>query len=91
MQAGINSRRRRFNSKERVALFLAAGGVCLNCGDSLPKAWHGDHVVPWSRGGLTDVVNGQALCPRCNVEKGSATVHNLRVWQQEFLAEYFKE
>jgi len=37
--------RRRFNSSERVALYLAADGRCANCGTELEPGWHGDHVT----------------------------------------------
>lgn len=30
---------------------------------------HADHVVPWSRGGRTELSNGQMLCAACNMEK----------------------
>ena len=76
--------RRRFNGRERTALFLAAGGQCTLCGAALEPGWHGDHVQPWSRGGETDVINGQALCPDCNLKKGDKTV-DLRIWQSEAL------
>ena len=32
---------------------------------------HGDHIVPWSLGGLTTADNLQALCGSCNLRKGS--------------------
>lgn len=66
--------RRQFNGRERTALFLAADGRCSNCGVELEPGWHADHVHPWSRGGPTDVTNGQALCPTCNLTKGSNLV-----------------
>lgn len=83
--------RRRFNTAERVALFLAAGGHCAGCGRELEPGWHGDHIEPWSKGGLTDVTNGQAYCPDCNLKKGSKSVTGtveLRSWQQEALERY---
>lgn len=73
--------RRRFNVRERVALFLAAGGRCTNCATPLSRGWHADHVIPWSAHGATDVVNGQALCPTCNLTKGSV-MDDLREWQR---------
>ncbi|MFD7566287.1 DEAD/DEAH box helicase family protein [Streptomyces tendae] len=79
-------RRRSFNRAERIALFLVADGQCSNCGVDLPTGWHGDHVQAWSKGGATDVVNGQALCPDCNLRKGSRgmeDLNELRSWQQE--------
>lgn len=73
--------RRRFNSSERAALYLAADGRCTECGADLESGWHGDHVTPYSAGGPTDVINGQALCPTCNLKKGTS-VSNLRTWQR---------
>lgn len=40
------------------------------CGVELGAGWHADHVAPYSVGGKTDVINGQALCPKCNLRKG---------------------
>lgn len=40
----------------------------------------------WVHGGPTDVINGQALCPPCNLKKGTKPMNEgLRVWQQEAL------
>ena len=63
--------KRRFRAKGRVALFLAARGRCAECGEPLRPGWHADHVEPVSAGGATEPANGQALCPRCNLEKGA--------------------
>lgn len=76
--------RRFFNATERAALYLAADGKCTRCGEPLPPGWHADHVDPYAAGGSTDVINGQALCPACNLRKG-ATLTTLRTWQQEAL------
>lgn len=76
---------RRFNSGERVALYLAADGHCAICGTELDPGWHADHVVPYSAGGPTDITNGQALCPACNLKKGS-THMELRDWQADALS-----
>jgi 5-methylcytosine-specific restriction endonuclease McrA len=63
--------RRRFSSSERVDLYLAADGYCSECGVALQPGWHADHVVPYCLSQVTDVANGQALCPACNLAKGS--------------------
>lgn len=76
-----STERRRFNASERVALYLAADGHCGRCGDPLEPGWHGDHVVPYSVGGPTDVINGQALCPSCNLKKGNSVSESAREWQ----------
>lgn len=76
--------RRFFGTNERAALYLAADGKCGRCGELLQPGWHADHMTPHAVGGPTDVINGQALCPTCNLKKGS-TVTNLRTWQQAAL------
>lgn len=86
------SRRRRFSKTERFVLYLAADGKCTNCGAPLTESFHADHLRPYSKDGETDVINGQALCPKCNQEKsdkyGDETRMenpnvNLRTWQRE--------
>jgi 5-methylcytosine-specific restriction endonuclease McrA len=62
---------RRFRPAARVGLFLAAQGRCAVCGEPLRPGWHADHVKPAAAGGRTEAANGQALCPRCNLAKGS--------------------
>lgn len=80
----MTATRRRFNRSERNALYLAGAGRCALCGDDLSAGWHADHVLPFSRGGTTDVVNGQALCPACNLHKGDTVVEDGR-WPQDFV------
>ena len=82
--------KRRFSASERAALYLAANGKCELCGVELGPGWHGDHVQPWSKGGSTDVVNGQALCPDCNRRKGSK-VTELRDWQKNAINKYRRD
>ena len=81
--------RRRFGDSERVALYVAADGKCSNCGKELEPGWHADHMTPYAHGGQTDVINGQALCPSCNLKKGGK-VSELRVWQEEALARFLR-
>jgi superfamily II DNA or RNA helicase len=76
-----------------VALYLAADGRCSACGTDLGPGWHADHVAPYSTGGPTDVINGQALCPACNLKKGDTYMSNwtgpeLRDWQRQALDAY---
>jgi superfamily II DNA or RNA helicase len=73
---------RTFNTRQKQALFLLAGGRCAICGASLSKGWHADHVLPYSAGGATDVINGQALCPACNLAKGVTSVAELKAWPE---------
>ena len=83
---------RRFSSRQRAALYLAADGNCSECGAVLARGWHADHMTPYVAGGPTDVINGQALCPPCNLTKGAKSVDEfvpkLREWQQLALREF---
>ena len=74
-----------FRRSERAILYIAAGGKCSHCREPLTDGWHADHVRPYSKGGKTDVVNGQALCPACNLSKGNSMSTELREWQQRGL------
>lgn len=72
---------RRFTLRQRNALMRASGGYCTICGVRLPSGWHADHKIPFSKNGATDVLNGQALCPSCNLKKGNKMKQPLRSWQ----------
>ena len=80
----------------RSALYLATNGHCAGCGAPLASGWHADHVTPWSRTRHTNVHEMQALCPTCNLRKGTTMevmmseeptvpVLSLRPFQQAFL------
>lgn len=49
--------------------------ACTACGNSPAKdpacRLHADHVVPWSRGGRTELANLRTLCAACNMGKGA--------------------
>lgn len=83
-----------FSSKQRVALYLLNGGNCAQCGKSLDPGWHADHIQPHIKGGVTDVLNGQALCPSCNLRKGDTVMNDwptnleLRPWQELAFRKY---
>lgn len=64
-------RPRRFSASQRVALVLRSQGRCMLCQISLSPGWHADHREAYSRGGATDVTNGQATCAQCNLKKGN--------------------
>jgi HNH endonuclease len=68
--------RRTFSRAEKVALLERAGHRCEHhswllgrCRET--EALQADHVHPHSRGGATDVANGQALCRRHNRGKAA--------------------
>lgn len=77
--------RRRFNRRERRALWIIQHGYCAGCGALLQPGWHADHVVPFAHGGETDLVNAQALCPECNRRKGASMYEAVRPWPAELV------
>ena len=75
--------RRMFTRPEVWRAWQLQGCVCKLCGRAIPfDLMHGDHIVPWSRGGLTTASNLQALCGSCNLRKGSEP--------QEVVEAYFR-
>lgn len=85
-----------FNTKQRMALANAAEWKCVMCNTPLDTSFHADHIIPFSKGGITDVSNGQALCPTCNMQKGNRmskkiTWDNLRPFQQQMYTQFTEE
>jgi superfamily II DNA or RNA helicase len=72
----VSGGRRRFNRGERRRLWHSSGGNCAACGELLYAGWHADHITPWVANGQTEISNGQALCPPCNLKKGAAVSSN---------------
>jgi hypothetical protein len=67
----MSTKRRSFTITQRMAIYKAANGRCESCEIELGDIWHADHVIPFSLGGETQIENGQALCPTCNMAKGN--------------------
>ena len=64
--------RRLFTKKQRNIIAWLSGGICNICKCPLDSNFHADHISPFSKGGKTIIQNGQALCPSCNLKKGSS-------------------
>lgn len=64
--------KRTFTPRQRGILRMLAGNLCQKCGAVLDASFHADHVRAYSRGGPTILMNGQALCATCNLEKGAS-------------------
>lgn len=63
---------RQFDERTRREKYEQQGGKCVYCGDQFEFAdMHGDHIVPWIKGGKTVPDNCQMLCRDCNLKKGS--------------------
>jgi superfamily II DNA or RNA helicase len=64
--------RRWFTPAETTAAWLRQRRTCATCGREMPRDLvEGDHIQPWSQGGLTILGNLQALCVACNRRKGN--------------------
>lgn len=63
--------KRKFTPRQKKILAIVSGNKCEICGKNLDKSFHADHKKPFSKGGKTLLPNGQALCPNCNLKKGS--------------------
>lgn len=65
-----------FTHDQRLAIYRKDQGICqvrIHCSGEKCEwdHWEADHKVPWSKGGLTTVANGQVACPRCNAAKSN--------------------
>lgn len=63
---------RQFRESEKRSIYEKQGGICPICGEHYKyEEMEGDHIVPWSKGGKTDIGNLQMLCKKCNHEKSN--------------------
>ncbi|MGD9157176.1 MAG: HNH endonuclease [Desulfobacteraceae bacterium] len=53
----------------RNEIFHRDGYVCVDCGSGIDLQI--DHIIPFSRGGLTEKSNLQTMCRKCNSKKGN--------------------
>lgn len=99
--AGVSRRRntafdprRMFTAEERRIGFARAGNQCeftrwffFRC---TRTASHGDHYIPWSRGGATSMRNFAAACASCNIAKSAHLPSEIdKVLLQARRARYF--
>lgn len=66
--------RRAFTPNQRLAASRRAGGRCEHSALGFrcrQNGSHADHVVPWSRGGATELSNCQWLCQGHNLRKSN--------------------
>ena len=62
--------KRSFDEAQRQVIFRRDKGICQICGKECEwNDWEADHIVPWSKGGKTEIENGQVLCSTCNQKK----------------------
>lgn len=62
--------KRTFDEAQRQVIYRRGNGICAFCGKPCEwNNWEADHKIPWSKGGKTEIENGQVLCPTCNAKK----------------------
>ena len=62
--------KRSFDEAQRQVIYRRDKGVCQMCGKNCDwNDWEADHILPWVKGGRTEIENGQVLCPSCNSKK----------------------
>lgn len=54
---------------ERMIVYVDHGGRCGICGLFIEGAFHVDHIIPLSRGGVHSYANTQPSHPGCNLRK----------------------
>ena len=61
-----------FTDSQKRSAYERQCGKCAVCGKAFAfEEMHGDHKVPWSKGGHTLPDNLQMLCRTCNLKKGA--------------------
>lgn len=62
---------RTFPISIKNAVYRKQEGKCAICGEYHPiEEMEADHIIPWSKGGTTELENCQLLCRHCNRVKG---------------------
>lgn len=73
----IHKTSRNINTRLRFKVMKRDNFKCCACGASPAKdpsiELHVDHIVPWSKGGETEIDNLQTLCSKCNLGKSDLT------------------
>ena len=63
---------RSFDLRDRQAAYEKQDHKCAICGEVFEfDQMHGDHIIPWSKGGHTTPDNCQMLCKDCNLKKSN--------------------
>lgn len=61
---------RTFDDKTKTKKYEEQKGICSICKKYCKQnEMEADHIIPWNRGGKTEINNCQLLCKKCNQEK----------------------
>jgi 5-methylcytosine-specific restriction protein A len=70
--------RRPISTARKVAIFLAAKGICHLCGGYIRgKLWEVEHVIPLAMGGADDETNMRPAHKACHAPKTAEDVGNI--------------
>lgn len=71
---------KRWKKRQRKAIYLAYGGMCVYCGQILSiQNFTLDHKYPKSKGGTRRRSNLVLSCQPCNQEKGSTSYNTFLI------------
>lgn len=81
---------RTFSQTQKRYLYLSSDGRCQRCGRVLGNRWEAHHVQRWKDGGVTETINGLALCLRCHkkIHGSNRMVLEPRDWQEDALENF---
>ncbi len=66
---------RKFDERTKKIVYERQNKKCYICGKVKSfKEMHGDHWIPWSKGGTTVIENCKMLCAECNLKKSSQQI-----------------
>lgn len=66
---------RAFTQAQKEQMYEEQGGICPCCGQHFELSeMEADHRKPWSKGGKTEIANGQMLCADCNRKKSDGVL-----------------
>ena len=69
----LKDNNRNFTADQRAVIYRLSNGKCQICGkECTEEEFEADHIIPWSKGGRTQIANGQVLCSTCNEKKSDS-------------------